>query len=195
MSLAPEEFRTARLHAWRISARDLVPMAAMNADPRVMEALGGVGDEEESRRWVERKAAHWRTHGFGVYVVAEAPDGDAGRPAAGAVAGRVVGRAGLQYAEVDDVTVIELMYALRHEEWGKGFAAEATRNLLTIAFGAMRLPEIVAVVMPDNSRSRRVVEKLGFTYESMAMHEGERHRLYRMTKAAWAELRSGHPDP
>lgn len=33
---APEEFRTARLRAWRISRRDLAPMAAMNADPRVM---------------------------------------------------------------------------------------------------------------------------------------------------------------
>jgi [ribosomal protein S5]-alanine N-acetyltransferase len=158
----------------------------MNADPRVMEALGGVGDEEESRQWVEKKAAHWREHGFGVYVLAEAPDGDAGRPAAGAVAGRVVGRAGLQYTEVDDVTVIELLYALRYEEWGKGFAAEASRNLLTIAFGAMRLPEVVAVVLPGNLRSRRVVEKLGFTYDGMAMHEGESHRLYRMTASVWA---------
>lgn len=172
MTAAPDEFRTDRLLARRISIADLPAMAAMNADPLVMKSLGGVLGADGSRAWVEEKVTHWREHEFGVYVLTSAD-------------GVVVGRAGLQYADVDDERCIELLYALRIEAWGNGYATEASRALLDTAFNVLGLPEVVAVTLPVNDRSRRVIERLGFAYQGMARHEDEQHRFYRFDAADW----------
>lgn len=149
-----------------------------------------MGDEEESRAWIAEKEAHWREHGFGVYVLGEvsaaATPGDGVAGAGLGRGGAIVGRAGLQYTEVDGETALELLYALRRDSWDMGYATEAARGVLDIAFGVMRLPRVVAVVLPANVRSRHVVEKLGFTFERMAVHEDELHRLYQMSAGAWA---------
>ncbi len=147
MTTAPDEFRTDRLLARRISIADLPAMAAMNADPLVMKSLGGVLGADGSRAWVEEKVTHWREHEFGVYVLTSAD-------------GVVVGRAGLQYADVDDERCIELLYALRIEAWGNGYATEASRALLDIAFNVLGLPEVVAVVLPGTEGSRHVLRSL-----------------------------------
>ena len=147
-------------------------LAEMNQDERVMEWLGGTAAEpDETRWWIEEKAAHWRRHGFGVWVLADAQTG------------AFVGRARLQHTDVQGVDEVELLYALRPEFWGRGLATEAGAALLGIAFSVTSLPSMVAYTLPYNACSRRVMEKLGFTYEHEFTHEDHTHVLYRVTAA------------
>jgi len=48
------------------------------------------------------------------------------------------------------------------DEWGKGYGAEAIRLLLTYAFRTLNLRKAVLKHFSDNTRGRRLYDKLGF---------------------------------
>ena len=60
---------------------------------------------------------------------------------------------------------MELGYWLAEPFWGRGLAVEACRAVLTHAFAACEPERIQARVIDGNDPSRRVLEKLGFSYE------------------------------
>lgn len=57
---------------------------------------------------------------------------------------------------------------LSHEETGKGYMTEAMKNVLEYCFSQLNLHRIEAVVLPDNKSSIKLIENLGFEYESTA---------------------------
>jgi [ribosomal protein S5]-alanine N-acetyltransferase len=59
---------------------------------------------------------------------------------------------------------LELAYHVVPSAWGRGFATEAAEALLAAAWKA-GLDHVVAVAMPGNVASRRVMEKLGMNLE------------------------------
>src|SRR5216683_1003294 len=78
--------------------------------------------------------------------------------------GEFVGFAGLD--TVDDempFTGIELGWRLARSAWGHGYATEAALAALRYGFEVMGLPEIVAVTMALNLRSRAVMGRIGMT--------------------------------
>lgn len=56
-------------------------------------------------------------------------------------------------------------YDLLRSYWGKGIMTEALDAVLAFGFSRMDLNRIEADVSTENIASRRVLEKLGFTYE------------------------------
>lgn len=64
-----------------------------------------------------------------------------------------------------DMKSKELGYSLSEEYWGRGIMTEAAREVLRYAFGELKLDVVSIVTTPDNRRSLRVIEKLGFIYE------------------------------
>ncbi|MGH7439945.1 MAG: GNAT family N-acetyltransferase, partial [Polyangiaceae bacterium] len=83
--------------------------------------------------------------------------------------------------------------------WGKGYATEAARAVMSEGF-ARRLDVIVAVTATGNARSRRVMDRLGmawspgetFEYPRLpADHPLREHVVYRVTREAWGEEASG----
>jgi RimJ/RimL family protein N-acetyltransferase len=58
---------------------------------------------------------------------------------------------------------VEVAWRLARPYWGHGYATEAARAALDYGFGQLGLREIVAVTVPANRRSRRVMERLGMT--------------------------------
>ncbi|WP_436641478.1 GNAT family N-acetyltransferase [Microbaculum sp. FT89] len=94
---------------------------------------------------------------------------------------RFVGNAILQpLAGTDE---IEIGYHLVPEVWGKGYASEAAAAVLDYGFQALRLPRIVAVVLPENARSRRVLERLRLPYIDDRIHADHLHRYYALSRA------------
>lgn len=53
--------------------------------------------------------------------------------------------------------------------WGHGYATEAVRRLMLLAFGQMKLASIEAEVLAGNEAAIRVLEKTGFREEGRAM--------------------------
>jgi RimJ/RimL family protein N-acetyltransferase len=138
---------TARLllRPWRDD--DVAIAAALSADPAVMEYLVPRPD------WAARKRAHWERHGFGEWVV-EIP-GEAS----------FIGAVGLETVsyEAHFTPAVEAAWRLARPYWGRGYATEAAKASLDYGFEKLGLEEIVAVTVPDNWRSRRVMERLGMT--------------------------------
>lgn len=80
--------------------------------------------------------------------------------------GRMIGQVGLQlyvlpwkpYATAE----VELYYKLGRLFWGHGYAEEACRALVRFAFEKMNLLRLVTITHPDNLRSVRLLQRLGF---------------------------------
>ena len=62
---------------------------------------------------------------------------------------------------------VDLGFALLPRFWGHGYALEAAKAVLTLAHGTLGLRRVVAITNPDNTRSIRVLEKLGLRFERM----------------------------
>ena len=55
---------------------------------------------------------------------------------------------------------------------------EAAAPIVDYGFRDLKLPEIVATAFPENARSLRVIEKLGFTYTRNIVIEGREAKLH-----------------
>lgn len=167
------------LRCWR--ATDLEPFAATNADPRVMEFFPALQTREESAAAYGRVQAHFAEHGFGLWAV-EAP-GEAD----------FAGFIGLNVPkyEAHFTPCVEVGWRLAFPFWGRGFATEGGRAALEFAFSQLGLAEVVSMTTVTNQRSRRVMEKLGMTWNPEddfhhphvpAGHRLAPHVLYRTSR-------------
>ena len=55
----------------------------------------------------------------------------------------------------------EVGWLFRHSSWGKGYAAEAAKAIINYGWQVLKLPEIFAVIKPDNQRSINLAQRLG----------------------------------
>jgi RimJ/RimL family protein N-acetyltransferase len=173
------ELRTARLvlRPWRDGDRDAY--AALNADPRVMEHFPAPLSRAESDAGAARISAHFAAQGFGLWA-AEVIDG---APFVG-----FIGLAVPSFA-AHFTPCTEIGWRLAHDVWGQGYATEGATAVVRFAFGTLGLEELVAMTVPANLRSRRVMEKLGMRHDPSddfdhpRMPDGHplrRHVLYRL---------------
>ncbi len=56
-------------------------------------------------------------------------------------------------------------YYLSEEHWNKGYMTEAIKRVITYAFEEIDIDLLSAFHIPNNSNSKRVLEKNGFEYE------------------------------
>lgn len=170
---------TARLVLRRWRAADLAPFAALNADPRVTEHLGGPLRRAASDALAARIEDHFARHGFGLWAV----EIRGGAPFAGFV--------GLSVPsfEAPFTPCVEVGWRLAAAHWGRGYATEAAHGALEFGFATLGLAEIVSFTVPRNLRSRRVMERLGMTHDPAddfdhpllpRGHPLRRHVLYRL---------------
>jgi RimJ/RimL family protein N-acetyltransferase len=79
--------------------------------------------------------------------------------------GQMIGDVVLQLKSLPNRTA-ELGYVLHPDHRGHGYATEASRELLRIAFEELRLHRVVAGLEARNLASARVLEKLGMRREA-----------------------------
>ena len=148
----------------------------MNADPDVMRHFPKRLTPEESAASLRRLRADIDRRGWGVWVVD--------------VDGEFAGCTGLNEPQFKApfMPCTEIAWRLQRKFWGRGIAFRAARQALEFGFSSLRLPEIVAFTAVGNERSRRLMERLDFTYraeeafEHPMLPEGHplrRHVLYR----------------
>ena len=162
---------------------DRRPFADMNADPDVMEHFPAMLSREESDRLADRIEEHFVTHGFGPWALEI--------PGIASFAGFV----GLSVPpfEAPFTPCVEIGWRLARAYWGHGYGTEAARAALNFGFDELPLQEIVSFTVPGNTRSRRVMERLGMVrdplgnFEHPLVPEGHPlrpHVLYRKAKKA-----------
>jgi RimJ/RimL family protein N-acetyltransferase len=131
-------------------------------DAEVMRYIGDGGPwagVERARLWLARQLAARAAHGFGKWAVVEK------------AGGRLVGSCGFDPPS-ESMPEVEFGYLYARGSWGKGYATEAGRACMRFAFEELGLPRVVARATPENTPSRRVLEKLGFDFEGLRLFEG-----------------------
>jgi RimJ/RimL family protein N-acetyltransferase len=175
--------RTPRLvlREWRDA--DLEAFAAFNADPRVREYFPSLMTRAESQASIDRMRAHQAEYGFGFWAIDVPGVADC------------VGMCGLAWArfEAHFTPCVEIGWRIAQAHWGQGYAPEAARAWLDYGFATLGLDEIVAFAVIANTKSRRVMEKIGMSYNPTddfdhpglpPGHPLRRHVLYRITNGA-----------
>ena len=66
---------------------------------------------------------------------------------------------------------VGLFWALFPDHWGKGYATEAARAMVSYAFDELELARIIATTEHDNVRSIGVMKRLGMTIERNPLPE------------------------
>lgn len=170
-----------RLRQWRAS--DVVPFAAINADPRVMEFFPELMRPPESRAVARRIRDLIAERGWGLWAV-EVRGG-----------ARFIGFVGLHVPapELPCSPCVEIGWRLAPAHWGKGYATEAARGALEAGFARLGLDEIVSFTASLNLRSQAVMQRLGMrrdahTFEHPAVPPGSalrEHVLYRLRRDDW----------
>jgi len=82
---------------------------------------------------------------------------------------QLVGGIGLMDLDDGPAEQAELGYWIARAHWRQGFATEAARAVLDMAFHGLRLGRIEAGHFADNAGSARVLAKLGFTSQGSRM--------------------------
>lgn len=148
------EIETARLLFRPYTPEDLDEAVGMLTDAEVMRYVGdGVLGVEEARAMFGRTFSHvYATGAFDVWAVCE----KAGGP--------LVGHAEIKPRK--GAGDFEIVYLLRREAWGRGYATEIARRLVEYGLREMNLGRVVATIDAENGASVRVAEKVGMRYES-----------------------------
>jgi ribosomal-protein-alanine N-acetyltransferase len=148
---------TERLVLRPFKPEDLDELVQLRADPLVMRYIGDQSREKVEQR-LQYYISHYEPHGFGMWAVI-----DKGTRA-------MVGWCGLVF--LDETPEVEVGYGVARDYWGRGLMTEAARASLRYGFERAGLERIVAVAMPENTASRRIMEKLGMRYEKNVFHYG-----------------------
>ena len=136
---------TARLVLRRWHADDRPVMHAINTDAAVVEFLGPALTSEQSDAGLDRQERSFDERGFGLWCV-EVKGGPA-----------CIGFVGLWAPDFDApfTPCVEIGWRLARPHWGHGYATEAAKQVLRIAFGSLKLPELIATTAVGNLRSSK----------------------------------------
>ena len=126
-------------------------MADFYANP-VSATYGGPCSREDAWRKFAVFAGHWALRGYGPWALEEK------------ATGAFVGLAGLWFPE--GWAEPEITWALVPGQHGKGYATEAARRALQVAYTHFGWATAVSVVAVGNAASIAVAERLGAVRES-----------------------------
>lgn len=142
---------TERLILRPVEGVDCLSFFDMDADPRVADAvpIPRVKDRETyfanfATGYADGRFAHFRS-----LVLKDGP-------------AKCIGWVFLRPTE--DGVWVELGYRLAHAYWGRGYVPEASAALIELGFAKLGLDRVMALAVPENRNSKRVMEKLGFAY-------------------------------
>ncbi len=179
------------LRPWKEA--DLEPFAQLNVDGRVMEYFPSVLSRKESNDLARRIITNLEEQGWGLWAVAIPGVAD------------FIGFIGLAKPsfEAHFTPTVEVGWRLAFDHWGNGYATEGAKAALAYGFETLQLPEIVSFTAEQNTRSRRIMEKIDMQYDPRddfdhpKLPEGHplrKHVLYRINQQQW-QLNAPRKEP
>ena len=189
MVVAGLTLSTDRLLLRPMEERDRSAFCAMNADPEVMRYFVAPLTHAESDEVMERYEQNLVVEGFGFLAAEET--------ATGVFAG-ILGMQTMSFAVPGLAQpAVEIGWRLARAAQGRGLASEGAQALVDHAFKTLDLPGVVAVTLPINRPSRRVMQKLGMRHRPELtfihpripeQHPYQQHVLYSLENRAHRTL-------
>jgi RimJ/RimL family protein N-acetyltransferase len=173
---------TERLVVRTFEARDGDAWVAMFSDPEVTRFLPEAPRTSDTFK-TQLTARHEMEAelGYAMWAVEEK------------TTGTFIGQCGLRPAATMDPSAgseIDLAYHLATASWNKGYATEAVVAVLGHGLGSVGLDRVMAVALPQNVGSWRVMEKAGMRYEGTADYYGLHGLKKYVAEHGWWKSRS-----
>jgi len=143
------KLETERLIIRQFTNTDLPVLYEIMKKPEVMYAWEHGFTLEETQEWLARQQERYK-NGYGFLAVFLKSSGT------------IIGQAGLTTSEIDGQPVTEIAYIFDNVVWGNGYATEAAKALVRLAFDERGIVRLHCTVRPENVLSIRVAERLGF---------------------------------
>jgi RimJ/RimL family protein N-acetyltransferase len=176
------------MRRWRDADRE--PFAALNGDPQTMQYFPSTLDRAASDAFVAVIEARFEEQGYGLWALEVTATGE------------FIGYTGLNPmpAGVPGAGGMEIGWRLARHAWHHGYATEAARAALGVAFDGAGLPEVWSMTAILNEPSRAVMRRIGLTeagrFEHPRVPEGSPlrpHVLYHLARPGPAERSFGEP--
>jgi RimJ/RimL family protein N-acetyltransferase len=164
------------LRQWQPSDHD--EYLDLFADPEVARYIF-LGRPVRREQLLEVSAGYleqWRERGFGPFAVLDK------------TTGTWIGQLGLNHlAHWPGPDKVEIGWELQRASWGRGLATEGALAALGFGFRERRLPRIISTTASGNLASRRVMEKIGLTYQGTRIISGTEVAWYAIDLSAWTD--------
>ena len=175
-----DRLQTARLVMRRWQDSDREPFAALNGDPETMRYFPATLDRAASDAMIDRIESGFDQRGYGLWALEITATGE------------FIGFTGLNPMpdDVPGAGGMEIGWRLARAAWHHGYATEAARAAIEVAFGRLRMSEVYSMTAVLNEPSQAVMRRLGLTefarWDHPRIPEGSPLRpsvTYRLTTA------------
>jgi RimJ/RimL family protein N-acetyltransferase len=119
--------------------------------------------EDAARGFVCWNMENYEQYGYGAWAVVSKASGE------------YVGQAGI----VPQASAAEIFYAIVPKFWGQGLATEVALASLNYALQECGLPEVIAIIHPENEPAIHVAQKIGMQESGALEYWGRQNRLFR----------------
>lgn len=172
---------TDRLIIRKLHRRDTPVWSRFFLDTACFDFIGLKDDKspcEHSEEWMERQFRRYRNGEYGLMALVEKEGLN------------LVGQCGLIKMNVSRPDELEIGYHIIEEYRGKGFASEAAKAFLDLAFENKLANSVITVININNKYSMSVSEKLGLKRMEEITCLDMASYVYRISRDEWEAKRS-----
>lgn len=146
---------TKRTFIREFSMEDLDDLFALYAKPDMTKYMEPLFSYEEEKEYEKNYIQYiYKLYGFGMWLIYDKISKD------------LIGRAGIEIRDTcDEANQAELGFCIASDRWHQGYAYEVCTEIVRLARFEYGLESLIARCDPDNTASRKLLEKLGFTFK------------------------------
>ena len=177
-------FTSKRLGFRQWTAKDRRVLEVINTDTEVMKHFPKTLTKEENKALFERLKQHFSQRQY-TYFATEI-----------LATQECIGFIGLAYQDYPTAftPAVDIGWRLKKSAWGKGYATEGAQKCLAYGFQHIGLDEIISTCTVDNTKSEKVMKKIGMKKIGVFRHPNlsdfpkhEECLAYRIQKTEWVQ--------
>lgn len=146
---------TDRCFLREMTMEDLDALYQLYEEPEITRYMEGLYEDREKEEEYTRAYINnmYRFYGYGMWLVIEKETG------------KIIGRAGLNNADIHGEPALEMGYMVGKPYQNQGYATEVCEGILQFAAEATEFKMINCLIQKENVKSVHLIEKLDFTWE------------------------------
>jgi [ribosomal protein S5]-alanine N-acetyltransferase len=176
-SRVPVPIVTERLELRQFGESDIPGAIDLMSDLEATRFIGGPRSPSSTRESVHRMRDAFTSRGWGTLAIVRRSNNE------------YIGYCGVR--PLINTPDVELAFALCRSAWGMGYATEAAKASIDVAFRNLPIEYVLATVYPANQASLRVLTKVGMRVERsiFGAWPNDVALLLKLDRGAWSAFR------
>jgi RimJ/RimL family protein N-acetyltransferase len=162
---------TRRLLLRHLRPDDLDAMYAYLGDANTMVHYPAPFSRDFVKEGIAKNLERYRKHGYGLFGVELK------------ATSHLIGDCGLVWQDLEGGEGLEVGYHFNRHFWGHGYAPEAAKACIDLAFAKAGVDHVISLIRPENVASRRVAEKNGLRITRRILWKGLVHDVWEVRRS------------